>query len=254
MHRHNPQQLQAQTLETPARKIRNVVHLVHAHLVHHDPDNLNALAVKESLIEGHFVDRSTDSSGGDKNNLTAKEAGDGGIRKIENRSDPRMTAPLDDGEVFFPTGTVEGMSDSFDKGFMVGLSDVAAREVRLHRDGAHVLNRNPSPKCGLNEKAVIVDAMSIHLGETLANRLDITNLGKASTKSRIKPKRSSRLARILLRGGNENTGRCGVHRISPPYQAADKVSCIQRPGDPQLPPSLPYFPRKLPSGCQRQVE
>ena len=72
------------------------------------------------------------------------------------------------------------MPDSFDKGFMVGLSDVATSEIRLHGDRTHILNRNPSPKCGLNEKTVIIDAMPIYLGETLTDWLDVTDLGKAS--------------------------------------------------------------------------
>jgi hypothetical protein len=96
-----------------------------------------------------------------------------------------MTAPLDDGEVFFPTGTIEGMPDSFDEGFVVGFFDIAASEVRLDRDRAHVLNRNPSVKCGLDEKAVIIDAMAVHFSEPLADRLDVADLREATTKSRI---------------------------------------------------------------------
>ena len=87
LRRHNPEQLQAQTLETPTRKIRNVVHLIHTHLVHHHPDDLDALAIKERLIKGRLVDRTTDSARSDENNLAAKESRNGGIREVENGAD-----------------------------------------------------------------------------------------------------------------------------------------------------------------------
>ena len=144
------------------------------------------------------------------------------------------------------------MLDSFDEGFVIGLFDVAAREIGLDRDRTHVLDRNPGIECGLDEKAVIIDAVSIHLGEALTDRLDVADLSEAPAKGRIKTERRRRLAGVLLRGGDKNTRRCRIHEINPPCRAADKVSGTRSPAGPQSQPSPPCSPKKLPSVCQRR--
>ena len=237
LHRQNPEQLDPQTPESPPREIPHILQLVLENLVHHHTDNLDTLELEQRLVERPLVDRSPDPTRRHQQHLASQQPRHRGIRQIKNRPHARMPAALDDRKILFPTRPVERIADPLHQCVVVRLVDVAPREIRLHRDRAHVLDRNPRLEHRLHEQAVIIDPPPVHFREPLPDGLDVADAPEPLAQRGIEPEGHRRLAGILLGGGDEKARRDRVHRLNPQAPRRDKASGIRSPASPPAPPS-----------------
>ncbi len=117
-----------------------------------------------------------------------------------------MPGPLDNDEILFPCRPVKGISDAAHEEVVVGLLDVAPREIGLDRDGAHRLERHLHPERLVDQDRVLVDPLPLDLDEALAYGLDESDAPQPPAQRREQPQRHGRLAVVLLRRGDENAG------------------------------------------------
>ena len=211
IHGHDPEKLKAEPLESPPRKIRNVVELVGVDLVHHDADNLDAFAVEERLVQGRLVDRSPDPARRHEHDLAGEQLRHRRVRQVERGADSRMPGAFDNREILLPARPVEGILDPPFEGLVVRLVNIPPCEIRLDRNRAHVLDRHLSAERVADQHAVLVDALAIDFREPLADRLDEPDPVEAFLKARVKAERHRGLPRVLLGRRNENPGGGRVH-------------------------------------------
>src|SRR5258705_10344165 len=90
---------------------------------------------------------------------------------------------------------------------MVRVIDVTAREFGLDSDRTHVLDRHLGAKGLSNQHTVLINAFSLKLDKSLADRLDKADPAEVFAEGGIEAKRRGGLACILFRGCDEDA-RC----------------------------------------------
>ena len=123
-----------------------------------------------------------------------------------------MARALDDDEILFPRRAVEGILQPFDEEIVVGVLDVAPGEIRLDRDGTHVLQGHLHVEGILHEHGVLVDLLALDLDEALADGLDVADAPEPLLERGEQPQRGRRLAVVLAGGGDEQARGGGIHR------------------------------------------
>jgi hypothetical protein len=135
------EQFDAEPGETAPREVAHVIDLLAEHLVQNDADDLDVLLVEERLVERDFVDRFANAAARHEDDLAFEQPRHARIREIEHAADTGVPRAFDNHEILFPRRAIERVLNALHEMLVVGLLDVAPREIRLDGDRAHRFER-----------------------------------------------------------------------------------------------------------------
>ena len=115
-----------------------------------------------------------------------------------------MAGTFAEHEVLLPGDTVECLPQPAHQPFVVRGFQIAAREIRLDGDRAHVHERTVQLVNAVHQDGVLVDFLLGDFDVALPHRLDVADTGIEPFQGRQQAERRGGLAVILPGGSNED--------------------------------------------------
>ena len=198
------EQTQPAPLQPAPGEVGNEIEFLRQHLVDDDADDFDPLLLEQRLVQRDFVDRFADAAARHNDHLGAENLGCPRIRNVEHRTHARMAGTFAQHEVLLPGNAVKGLPQPAGEPFIVRRFQIAAREIRLDGDRAHVHERTVQLVNAVHQHGVFVDHLLGDFDVALAHRLDVADTGIEPFQGRQQAERRGGLAVVLPGGSNED--------------------------------------------------